>query len=169
MIAGRSAAARSSRASSTLSATDGLMTRGSGAEASASANTTSSGKSRNTGPVGWLIARSIAAATALGISAGSLTVPALLTSGLTKGKWSISWRLPEPQRISGARPPRTTRGERLNLAPAIALIPLVTPGPAVSAQTPTSRVAFAQPSAAQAAEASWRVSMTLMPSCLQPS
>ena len=74
-----------------------------------------------------------------------------------------------PQRISGARPPRTTIGVPLERALAIALIPLVTPGPAVSAQTPGVRVAFAQPSAANAAACSWRTSMTLMPSSRQPS
>jgi len=55
------------------------------------------------------------------------------------------------------------------LAPAIALTPLVTPGPAVSAATPMRRVAFAQPSAAKAAACSWRTSMTAIPSSLQPS
>src|SRR2546423_7837633 len=86
----------------------------------------------------------------------SVTVAADLVSGLTNGRWSISWSEPEPQRISGARPPSTTSGERFCCAPAIGLIPLVTPGPAVSAHTPARRVAFANPSAAQAAEASWR-------------
>ncbi len=99
----------------------------------------------------------------------SLTVSADLVSGLTNGRWSISWSEPEPQRISGARPPSTTSGERFCCAPAMALIPLVTPGPAVSPQTPARRVAFANPSAAQAAEASWRVSTTSIPSALQPS
>ena len=99
----------------------------------------------------------------------SLTVSADLASGETKGRWSISWREPEPQRISGARPPRTTIGERFSRAPAIALIPLVTPGPAVSAAIPGSRVAFANPSAAQAAACSWRVSTSSMPSSRQPS
>jgi hypothetical protein len=49
------------------------------------------------------------------------------------------------------------------------LIPLVTPGPAVSAQTPGSRVAFAQPSAANTAVCSWRTSTMSMPSSRQPS
>ena len=73
----------------------------------------------------------------------SLTVCADLVSGETNGRWSISWREPDPHRISGARPPSTTSGERFCCAPAIGLIPLVTPGPAVSAQTPASLVAFA--------------------------
>ena len=54
-------------------------------------------------------------------------------------------------------------------ADAIALMPLVTPGPAVSAQTPGSRVTFAQPSAANAAADSWRTSIRSMPSARQPS
>ena len=58
---------------------------------------------------------------------------------------------PCPQRDSGARPPSTSSGEWFIEAEAIALMPLVTPGPAVSAHTPTSRVTFAQPSAANAA------------------
>ncbi len=60
-------------------------------------------------------------------------------------------------------------GEWLACAPAIALIPLVMPGPAVSAQTPIPRVAFAKPSAANAAVCSWRTSTIPIPSVLQPS
>ena len=48
-------------------------------------------------------------------------------------------------------------------------MPLVTPGPAVSAHTPGSRVALAQPSAAKTADCSWRVSTMSMPSSRQPS
>ena len=48
--------------------------------------------------------------------------------------------------------------------------PVGHPGPGGQrADARRSRVAFAQPSAAQAAEASWRVSMTSIPSALQPS
>ena len=54
-------------------------------------------------------------------------------------------------------------------AEAIPLIPLVTPGPAVSAHTPGSRVALAQPSAAKAADCSWRTSTMSIPSSRQPS
>ena len=36
-----------------------------------------------------------------------------LTSGETNGRWSISCSEPEPQRSSGARPPRTQIGEPL--------------------------------------------------------
>ena len=49
------------------------------------------------------------------------------------------------------------------------LMPLVTPGPAVSAATPGSRVALAHPSAANAADCSWRTSTMSMPSSRQPS
>ena len=74
-----------------------------------------------------------------------------------------------PQRISGARPPRVTSGTPSACAVAMALIPLVTPAPAVSAQTPGSRVALAHPIAANAADCSWRKSTTSMPSATQPS
>ena len=47
----------------------------------------------------------MAAAVRAAMSAVSLTVSAALTSGSTNGTWSISWSEPEPQRISGARPP----------------------------------------------------------------
>ena len=94
---------------------------------------------------------------------------ASLTSGRTNGMWSISWSEPCPQRACGARPPSTTIGEPFCDAEAIALIPLVTPGPAVSAHTPTLRVTFAHPSAAKAAVCSWRTSMSSMPSSRQPS
>jgi hypothetical protein len=89
--------------------------------------------------------------------------------GATKGTWSISWREPMPQRIAGARPPRASIGERFISAEPIGLIALVTPGPAVSAQTPVWRVALAQPSAAKAADCSWRVSTMSIPSSRQPS
>jgi hypothetical protein len=71
--------------------------------------------------------------------------------------------------MAGARPPRTTMGEWLCMAPAIALMPFVTPGPAVRAHTPGSRVTFAHPSAAKAAVCSWRTSTMSMPSVRQPS
>ena len=95
------------------------------------------------GPPGCASAMSSAAAVISGIRAVSFTVAADLTSGETNGRWSISCSEPEPQRISGARPPRTQIGEPFAWAPAIALIPFVTPGPAVSAATPRRRVAFA--------------------------
>ena len=71
--------------------------------------------------------------------------------------------------MAGARPPSTSSGELFFSAEPSALMPLVTPGPAVSAQTPGVRVAFAHPSAANAADCSWRVSTIAMPSSRQPS
>ena len=112
---------------------------------------------------------SIASAVVRAIFPGSLTVIADLTSGVTKGRWSISWSEPLPHRISGARPPSATSGTPSAWAEAIALIPLVTPQPAVSAQIPGSRVALAQPIAAKAADCSWRKSTTSMPSSLHPA
>ena len=79
---------------------------------------------------------SIASAVVRAIFPGSFTVCADLTSGETKGRWSISWSEPLPHLISGARPPRATSGTPSAWAEAIPLIPLVTPQPAVSAQMP---------------------------------
>ena len=131
--------------------------------------TTSSGKSRNTGPVCGRRATANASSTRPGISGVAPAVAASLTTGRTNGTWSISCSEPWPQRNAGARPPSTTIGEWFCSADAIALMPLVTPGPAVSAATPGSRVTFAQPSAANAAVASWRTSTISMPSWRQPS
>ena len=55
-------------------------------------------------------------------------------SGATNGTWSISWSDPWPHRNWGARPPSTIIGELFLCADAIALMPLVTPGPAVRAR-----------------------------------
>ncbi len=63
-----------------------------------------------------------------------------------------------PQRFCGARPPTTTSGEPANWAWAIALTPLVTPGPAVSTASPGTRVSLPVASAANAAVCSWRTS-----------
>ena len=85
-------------------------------------------------------------------------VRASLVTGATIGGWSSSWRLPLPQRFCGARPPTTTIGEPANCAWAIALTPLVTPGPAVSTASPGTRVSLPVASAANAAVCSWRTS-----------
>jgi len=131
--------------------------------------TTSSGKSANAGPAGGPAAAANVASTSAGISAVEPAVAADRVRGATKGTWSISCSEPWPQRICGARPPRTTIGEPFCSADPIALIALVTPGPAVTAQTPVWRVALAQPSAAKAAVCSWRTSTMSMPSSRQPS
>ncbi len=83
-----------------------------------------------------MIAAARASSIKRGMSAVSCAVAALLTSGATNGTWSISCSDPWPQRIAGARPPRTSMGEWFCWAAATALSPFVTPGPAVSAQTP---------------------------------
>ena len=86
------------------------------------------------------------------------TVRADFEIELRIGGWSSSWRLPLPQRLAGARPPTTTIGEPANCAWAIALTPLVTPGPAVSTASPGTRVSLPVASAANAAVCSWRTS-----------
>ncbi len=53
---------------------------------------------------------SIASAVRRGMSFVAFAVTADFTSGEMKGRWSISWSEPIPQRISGARPPRVTSG-----------------------------------------------------------
>ena len=65
-------------------------------------------------------------------------VRADFATGAMIGGWSSSWRLPLPQRFCGARPPTTTIGDPANWAWAMALMPLVTPGPAVSTARPGS-------------------------------
>ena len=73
-----------------------------------------------------------------------------------------------PHRATGARPPTTNIGLSLACAWASAEVELVTPGPAVTATTPHSRVTLAQPSAAKAADCSCRVSITRMPCSVAP-
>ena len=174
MIAGRSAPFRSAAARSMSPPSALGAAVGSGSEAPAlgsmpSVNTTSRGKSTNVGPLCGAIAARSASSTSPGISSVCPAVRAILTSGVTNGTWSISWSEPMPHRIWGARPPSTTMGELFCWAEASGLIPLVTPGPAVSAHTPGSRVTLAQPSAANAALISWRTSIRSMPSSRQPS
>ena len=77
-----------------------------------------------------------ASSTRPAISAVEVAVRADFVSGATNGTWSISWSEPWPQRNCGARPPSTIIGELFLCADAIALMPFVTPGPAVSAATP---------------------------------
>ncbi len=97
-----------------------------------------------------------------------VAVPACFVTDATIGTWSSSWSDPEPHRARGARPPITVTGVPFSAAVVIALIPFVTPGPAVSAATPTPRVTFAHPSAAKPAVCSWRVSTSVTPASAQP-
>ena len=172
MITGRSASRSSATARSSMrpsGAAGKCGTRSAGSVSSASMKTWSSGKSRNVGPECGRSASRQASSISAGISAVDDAVAASLTSGRTNGTWSISCSEPWPQRIAGARPPSTSIGEWFCCAEPSALIPFVTPGPAVSAQTPGSRVTFAQPSAANAAADSWRTSTRSIPSARQPS
>jgi hypothetical protein len=63
----------------------------------------------------------------------------------------------------------TSNGDPVKWPVAMALMALVTPGPAVTAATPVRRVSFAQPSAANTAVCSWRVSTMSIPAWTQPS
>ena len=153
MIAGRWAPASSFAACCTASGS-GSAPAGvdaGGISHSAIPNTTSIGKSRNTGPRCGVRARRTASATAPGICSVASTVAACLVIGASSGTWSNSWSEPDPHRACGARPPRTSSGAPLKPALVMALMPLVTPGPAVSTATPTVRVSFADASAANVA------------------
>ena len=113
MITGRSAAASSAAASSTPAAAEPAAGRDGGgildlglAEDDVQ-RVVEEGRAARRGS----IARSSAAAVIAAIASVSFAVSADLTSGETKGRWSISCSEPEPQRISGARPPSTQIGE----------------------------------------------------------
>src|SRR5207245_11210397 len=100
---------------------------------------------------GGVRARPTSQPTTLGISAVADTVAADLVIEATMGTWSSSCSDPAPQRDWGALPASTTSGVPLKVAVVMALIPLVTPGPAVKMATPGRRVNFANPSAAKVA------------------
>ena len=115
------------------------------------------------------MAKRTASCTVAPAVAASITVADRFVIGASTGTWSNSCSDPAPQRVAGARPPSTTSGEPLNRAEVTAEMPLVTPGPAVSAATPGLRVSFAYASAAKTADCSWRVSTTRMPTSRAPS
>ncbi len=125
---------------------------------------TSSGKSRNVGPR-WGVSARLAAAWTVSCRRGRvLHRGGRLGDRRTTGTWSISCSEPDPQRISGARPPM--HDQRRTVEPRAVVIadtPLVMPGPAVSAARPGRRVSLAHASAANVAVCSWRVSTTRMP------
>ena len=62
-----------------------------------------------------------------------------------------------------AAPPRRRSGDWAICAFLTAVMVLVTPGPAVTAATPTRPVSLATASAAKTEVTSWRTSMTLIP------
>ena len=135
---------------------------------SAAPKKTSSGTSMKTGPVRRLSAVRMHSAALMYASSAEPSVIDFLVRLRTNSTWSISCREPMPHRATGARPPMTNIGLSLPCAWASAEAEFVTPGPAVTAATPHSRVTFAQPSAANAADCSWRVSMIRMPCSSAP-
>jgi hypothetical protein len=157
---GRSAwpRSRATAARSSGSGSGRVAGAGSGISTVAWENIASRAMSRNTGPRWGSAARSRARPTRPGTSATSPTVPACLVTVATSGGWSSSWRLPAPQRPVGALPPRTRTGDPLKWAVVTALIPLVTPGPAVSTASPGRRSSLAMASAANTAVCSCRTS-----------
>ena len=109
MIAGRSAPASSAAASSTPSAGWPARSRRRGRDLrlGLAGRRRRAGSRRRSGRDGAASAGRSPPRSAPGSGPVSLTVTADLTSGATNGRWSISWSEPEPQRISGARPPST--------------------------------------------------------------
>ena len=146
MNAGRSAAAISSPSAAHAASSGDAPTSSRdsplGTSPDAGPNT-SSGKSRKTGPRCGELARRAASNTILPAAAESVTVAADLVIDDRIGTWSSSCNDPDPQRPCGARPPRTTSGDPLNHADVTAEMPLVIPGPAVSAASPGRRVSLA--------------------------
>ena len=126
--------------------------------------------STNVLPRCGVVAARHAASTSSTIDAADVAVAARFVIDATIGTWSSSCSEPDPQRSCGARPASTTTGDPFIHAAVIALTPLVTPGPAVIAAQPRRRVTFAQPSAANTAVCSWRVSIRrTSPFCTAPS
>src|SRR3984957_14233328 len=156
MITGRCPPRNNGAALSTAAASAPSPSHGDGSgttpapSSAASANRTSIGKSTNAGPERPDTAADKASWTNPGIAAVVGAVAANVVSGETNGTWSISCSEPCPQRDVGARPPSTSIGQWFCDADAIALVPLVTPGPAADAPTPGVRVTLAQPSAVNA-------------------
>ena len=71
--------------------------------------------------------------------------------------------------LSAPCPPISSMGLSARKALATPVMASVVPGPAVTTAQPGRPVTRAYPSAACAATCSWRTSMTLMPSSMQPS
>ncbi len=117
------------------------------------------GTSTNVGPRCEEPARVNASSRTGAMSSTLCAVTADFDTLSTIGGWSSSCRLPDPQRLLGARPPTTTSGDPEKLAWAMGLTPLVTPGPAVSTARPGLRVSLPMASAANTAVGSWRTSM----------
>ena len=157
---GRCACPSSSAISAIASGSGSVRRRGPGVGVSASVllKNSSIGTSTKTGPRCGAAASVNASCIPSGTSAAVWIVRASLETGAMIGGWSSSCSEPLPQRLAGARPPTTTSGEPLNCAWAIALTPLVTPGPAVSTARPGTRVSLPIASAANAAVCSWRTS-----------
>ena len=135
---------------------------------SAAPKKTSIGMSMKTGPVRRLRAARMHSAAQAYASSAEPSVIAFFVRLRTTSTWSISCSEPIPHRVMGARPPMTNIGVSLAWAWANADAELVTPGPAVTAATPHSRVTLAHPSAANAADCSWRTSMMRMPCSVAP-
>ena len=103
------------------------------------------------------------------ISQSCLIVVAHFTRVLNSFICSISWRAPLPFKIVAAAPPSKISGDWAICAFFIAVIVLVTPGPAVTAATPGIPVSLDMASAANTAVGSCLTSITRIPCFLAPT
>ena len=100
----------------------------------------------------------------VGTRSGEGTRSDHLVMRVKRSTCSISCSEPFPALKLGAAPPSSSTGLLAAYALAIPVSASVTPGPAVTAQTPIPRVSRAVASAAWAAACSCRVSISWMPS-----
>jgi hypothetical protein len=94
--------------------------------------------------------------------------PHHLVTGAISDIWSMSCSDPRPLSTVAVAPPRITIGCWAICAFFTAVMVLVTPGPAVTAQTPGRPVIRDAASAANAADRSSRTSTIARPACLAP-
>jgi len=102
------------------------------------------------------------------IAGTALIVVAHLVSGFMIDSWSMSCSEPRPLSRVAVAPPSSSSGVCAICAFLSAVTVLVTPGPAVTAATPTVPVMRATASAANTALPSSRTSTTRMPRCSAP-
>ena len=132
-------------------------------------NRRSSGISRNTGPGTFVVATRNAVETYSPSRRALGTETAHFVIGRIRSTWFMSCSPPMSWNSRGAWPPMITSGMLARYAVATPVTASVSPGPAVTIATPGWPVTRAQPSAACAADCSWRTSTTPMPSSRQPS
>ena len=177
MNIGRSAAFKSSTAAATRfgsppgrgSAAMPTFAAVGGGASSAKFIKRSSGISRNTGPGRFERASRNAASRYSPMRSVDGTDTLHFVIERMSSTWFMSWSEPMSASARGPAPPITIIGTAARCAFATAVTVSVTPGPAVTAHTPTVPVMRDHASAAWPAVCSWRTSTTRMPSSKQPS